>query len=176
MSTLRFVTWNVRGAGSREKRLKIFNRLSDLQADIVFLQETHMSKTPTYTLTSPQFPHAYSACYNSKQRGVAILINRRIHFSISNNITDPEGRFIILNLSILNMHLCIANIYGPNVDDPSFFHNIFTALSDHSDTKLIIGGDFNLVLHPKIDSPRTNIGSKSFFTKTYTRQRGITLN
>uniref|UniRef100_A0AAR2K4Y7 exodeoxyribonuclease III n=1 Tax=Pygocentrus nattereri TaxID=42514 RepID=A0AAR2K4Y7_PYGNA len=162
MSTLRFVTWNVHGAGSREKRLKIFNRLSDLQADIVFLQETHMSKTPIYTLTSPLFPHAYSACYNSKQRGVAILINRRINFSISNNITDPEGRFIILNLSILNMHLCIPNIYGPNVDDPSFFHNIFTALSDHSDTKLIIGGDFNLVLHPNIDRLSTAMSQRNW--------------
>uniref|UniRef100_A0A3Q0S610 Endonuclease/exonuclease/phosphatase domain-containing protein n=1 Tax=Amphilophus citrinellus TaxID=61819 RepID=A0A3Q0S610_AMPCI len=69
--------------------------LNDLQADIVFLQETHLSKTSAHTLSSPQFPHMFSACYNSKQRGVAILINRKINFNINKTKIDPEGRFII---------------------------------------------------------------------------------
>ncbi len=41
MGALRFVTWNVNGAGSREKKLKIFSQLKKLQADVVLLQETH---------------------------------------------------------------------------------------------------------------------------------------
>jgi len=118
MSTLRFISWNVHGAGSREKRLKISNKLKDLQADL--------SKTAADVLTTAQFPHVYSACYNSRQRGVAILISRRVNFTINNTVIDPEGRFLIVNLSIQNMNLCIANIYGPNVDDPSFFHSFFT--------------------------------------------------
>lgn len=40
--------------------------------------------------------------------------------------------------------------YGPNVDDPSFFHTVFTSLSTDSDTKLTIG-DFTLVFNLKND-------------------------
>ena len=34
------------GTGSREKRLKISDRLKDLQPDIVLLQEIRLTKTP----------------------------------------------------------------------------------------------------------------------------------
>lgn len=47
MCTLRLVTWNVHGADCREKRLKIFNQLKKLQADVVLLQDTHRSVTAT---------------------------------------------------------------------------------------------------------------------------------
>uniref|UniRef100_A0AAR2JRJ2 Reverse transcriptase domain-containing protein n=1 Tax=Pygocentrus nattereri TaxID=42514 RepID=A0AAR2JRJ2_PYGNA len=177
MSTLRFVSWNVRGVGSREKKVKIINRLNDLQADIVFLQETHVSRTSAHTLSSSQFPHMYSACYNSKQRGVAILINKRINFSIRNTMSDPEGRFIILSLSIQNIDLCIASIYGPNVDDPSFFHTFFTSLADHSDTTLVIGGDFNLVLNAEIDRLSTAVSQRNWqsadILKQYMKDFGL---
>lgn len=101
---MRSVTWNVRGAGTSEKRLKIFNRLQDLQADIVLLQETHLPNSSIDLLTA-QFPHAYSAGYNSRQRGVAILINRRLNFTVENTITDPEGRFVVVTLTTQNTNL-----------------------------------------------------------------------
>ncbi|XP_054631650.1 E3 ubiquitin-protein ligase znrf1 isoform X1 [Dunckerocampus dactyliophorus] len=151
MNSLQFVTWNVRGVGSIEKRQKMFNHLKNTQADIVLLQETHMSKSAVHTLHSPQFPHTYLASYNSKQRGVAILINRRVNFTLHNTITDTEGRYIIMNISVDNVHFCIANIYGPNVDDPSFFHAFFSSLSAHLDTSMISGGDLNLVFNPEVD-------------------------
>lgn len=143
MSMLRFVIWNVRGIGSREKRLKIFKQLKELQADIVLMQETHLSDK-TNTLASPQFPHVFSASYNSKQRGLAILMHKIINFTNINSITDPEGRFIIVSLSIHNRDICIVSLYGPNKAGPSFFHSFFSALSDYSDTALIIGFQFSV--------------------------------
>ena len=101
MTTLRFVTWNVRGVGSYEKRLKVLNHLNNLQADIVLLQETHIPKTEQ-KLSSPHFPHISLASYNSKQRGVAILINRKINLNHISSTVDPEGRYVIINISIHN--------------------------------------------------------------------------
>ncbi len=72
MGALRFVTWNVNGAGSREKKLKIFSQLKKLQADVVLLQETHRPATATDQLKTTEFPNVFTACYNSRQRGVAI--------------------------------------------------------------------------------------------------------
>ena len=81
----------------------------------------------------------------------ATIESRKVNFTVNNTVIDPEGRFLIVNLSIQNMNLCIASTYGPNVDDPSFFHSFFTSLSDHSDNTLIIGGDFNMVSDSGVD-------------------------
>ncbi len=81
----------------------------------------------------------FSACYNSRQRGVAILIHKNVNFTVLNTVIDPEGRFLIIKLSIFDKKLCIVSIYGPNVDDPSFFHGFFTALSEHLDCALVLG-------------------------------------
>ncbi len=139
MGALRFVTWNVNGAGSKEKKLKIFSQLKKLQADVVLLQETHRPATATDQLKTTEFPNVFTACYNSRQRGVAILIHKNVNFTVLNTVIDPEGRFLIIKLSIFDKKLCIVSIYGPNVDDPSFFHGFFTALSEQLDCALVIG-------------------------------------
>uniref|UniRef100_A0A3B3HK86 Uncharacterized protein n=1 Tax=Oryzias latipes TaxID=8090 RepID=A0A3B3HK86_ORYLA len=109
------------------------NILKDLKTDFAFLQETHMSSSSVNILATADFPNVYSAGYNSRQRGVAILINKEVKFTEANKVIDPEGRFIIVTLSTQNMQLCLANVYAPNVDDPKFFHSFFSALSEHTD-------------------------------------------
>ncbi len=94
----------------------------------MLLQETHSPATATDQLKTTEFPNVFSACYNSRQRGVAILIHKNVNFTVLNTVIDPEGRFLIIKLSIFDKKLCIVSIYGPNVDDPSFFHGFFTAL------------------------------------------------
>ncbi len=151
MGALRFVTWNVNGAGSKEKKLKIFSQLKKLQADVVLLQETHRPATATDQLKTTEFPNVFTACYNSRQRGVAIVIHKNVNFTVLNTVIDPEGRFLIIKLSIFDKKLCIVSIYGPNVDDPSFFHGFFTALSEQLDCALVIGGDLNFGLNKEMD-------------------------
>lgn len=151
MAPLTFLTWNIRGVGSQAKRVRVLNHLVNLKADICLLQETHLSDSDYTRIKSTQFSHLYSSHYNSKQRGVCILINKRISFTHNTTITDPEGRFIIINISINNAPITIANIYGPNTDDASFFQNVFSTLSNHSHCPIILAGDFNTVLDPTLD-------------------------
>jgi len=151
MLPLKFLTWNIRGIGSQAKRMKIINHLHKLQADICLLQETHLTDSDQNKLKSPQFTHVFSSTYNSKQRGVSILINNKVSFFHNSTITDTEGRFIIINISVNSNPITIGNIYGPNSDDPSFFHNFFSSISNNSNCPIIIGGDFNTVIDPSID-------------------------
>uniref|UniRef100_A0A3B3HAI8 Reverse transcriptase domain-containing protein n=1 Tax=Oryzias latipes TaxID=8090 RepID=A0A3B3HAI8_ORYLA len=167
MSTLRLVTWNVHGAGTREKRLKVMSKLKDLKTDFAFLQETHMSSSSVNILATADFPNVYSACYNSRQRGVTIMINREIKFTETSTVIDPEGRFIIVTLSTQNMQLCLANVYAPNVDDPKFFHSFFSALSEHTDKSLIIAGDLKMCLDPEMDR-LNNTGNLRIWQSTNT--------
>ncbi len=83
--------------------------------------------------------------------GVAILIHKNVNFTVLNTVIDPEGRFLIIKLSIFDKKLSIVSIYGPNVDDPSFFHGFFTALSEQLDCALVIGGDLNFGLNKEMD-------------------------
>uniref|UniRef100_A0A3B3IJ21 exodeoxyribonuclease III n=1 Tax=Oryzias latipes TaxID=8090 RepID=A0A3B3IJ21_ORYLA len=170
MNSLNIVSWNVRGLGSGPKRLKVLSHLDDLKADIALLQETHLSTQSQDLLCSSKFPVIYSSSYNSKQRGVAVLINKNVTFTHKDTVTDPEGRFVIINISIQNKDYCIASIYGPNVDDSSFFHRFFTSLSVHSDSTIIIGGDVNLVLDPELDRLSTAAAQRTWRIY-YTGQR-----
>lgn len=49
----------------------------------------------------------------------------------------------------------IIIIYGPNNEDPSFFHNFFSILNNLPSSDLIRGGDHNTTLDPTIDKQNT---------------------
>lgn len=100
MQSLKFVSWNVRGFRSQVKRITIINHLKKLGTYIAFLQETHISNSDHGTLTLNNSYNVYSSTYNSKQRGVSLLINKKIPLTVNTFITDPDGRFIIINASI----------------------------------------------------------------------------
>lgn len=79
MPSLKFVSWNICGISSPAKRTKILNHINKLQAKICLLQETHLSETEHNKLKAQHFSQIYSASYNSKKRGVSILINKKYH-------------------------------------------------------------------------------------------------
>lgn len=72
LGTLRFLTWNMCGAGSRERRLKIFNQLKELQANIFLLQELHRPVTATDEPETPEFPNVFATCYNYREREIVL--------------------------------------------------------------------------------------------------------
>lgn len=87
------------------------------------LQETRLANSDLQSLTSKQYDKIFSSTYNSKQRGVSVLVNKNFPLIDNTSITDPDGRFVIMKVSINHIELSLVNIYGLNSDDPSFFHN-----------------------------------------------------
>ena len=67
-------------------------------------------------------------------------------------IKDNDGRFIMLNTTIMGIKITIANIYGPNKDDPDFFMMIHQKIEELStaDHK-VVAGDFNCILDNNLD-------------------------
>lgn len=49
-TNLNFLTWNVKGINNSIKRSKVFAHLKRLNADIIFLQETHLQNKDHYKL------------------------------------------------------------------------------------------------------------------------------
>lgn len=77
---LRFISWNIRGMGNPVRRSKVFAHLKRLNSDLVFLQETHLRVKDQCRLHCPWVGQVFHSNFNSKARGVAILINKKVQF------------------------------------------------------------------------------------------------
>ena len=86
----------------------------------------------------------------SNSRGVSILLNNTFKHGIHRVKTNISGNYIIINITIEGERITIANIYGPNRDQPIFFLNILDYIEDFGNEEYILCGDFNLVLTQKL--------------------------
>lgn len=122
-----------------------------LNTSIDFIQETHLRPEDHLRIRKGWVGQLYHSSFQSKSRGVAILIHKSVPFSVAEVISDPNGRFIFLRGQINGVRLILANIYGPNWDDEAFFKKVLFPLLDLYSNQLILGGDFNCCLDPLLD-------------------------
>ena len=59
---------------------------------------------------------------------------------------------LIVDITIFNIRLTLVNLYDPNSDDPAFYKAILKQVKLFNNKYCIIGGDWNLVLNPDIDT------------------------
>ena len=93
---LRFVSWNVKTKNSPVKRNKVFNHLTHLNTKIAFLQETHLLPSDHLKLRRGWVCQIFHSSFSSKARGVAILIHKSVPFSVTNVVSDINGRYVII--------------------------------------------------------------------------------
>lgn len=96
-------------------------------------------------------PQVYQSNFSRKSRGVAIMIRKNIPFIHSQTISDQRGRYVIVSGTVNSIPLKLVNVYGPNFDDPLFFQNRYSALSNLLDSNVIMGGNFKFILDPVLD-------------------------
>lgn len=145
---MKFLTFNCRGLQDFVKRRKIFHYLRSLESDIIFLQETHSSKSDEVTWKQQWGERIWFSSHNSNSRGVAILIRNSVSFTFKSLYNDPNGRYLLLSASINDVPLILMNLYGPNNDDPDFFLEVFSKLDNFEYSSILCAGDFNVVLGP----------------------------
>ncbi len=146
--TLKLSSFNCRGIHDYVKRRKIFHYLRSIKSDIIFLQETHSSHEDEKFWKYQWGAHAWFSSFSSNSRGVAILISNSVNPVFHSYYADPDGRFLIVSVTINNLPVVLVNVYGPNNDDPDFFLNVFAKIDQFNQSSLIVGGDFNAVLGP----------------------------
>lgn len=121
VGNIRFVSWNVRGIHNPVKRSRVFAHLKSLGSDIIFLQETHLRTTDHGKLKKTWIGQTFSSKSEYRTRGAAILVRRGISFIPLSTISDTRGRYVIVAGELYGARVVLANVYGPNWDDPSFF-------------------------------------------------------
>lgn len=150
-SSVRFISWNVRGVGNATKANKVMAHLQQLKGDVFFLQETHLRNREVMRLKRNWIGKIYHSKFNAKARGAAILIRNSILFEQHKIIADPDGRFVFVSGNLLGSLVILASVYGPNWDDDTFITKLFSSLPNLENYHLIMGGDFNLIQDTVLD-------------------------
>ena len=144
---LKIISSNVRGIKDTNKRGDMWLYLQKLQADIICLQETHLTENDTHTLKLEWNIEYIVSGKSSNSKGVAILLNNTFNNKIIETIIDTEGRYIILNLLINNLiPIQVVNIYGCNNDNHVWFNNLFDIVDNQTMDFVIMTGDWNTAL------------------------------
>lgn len=77
---------------------------------------------------------------DSRSKAVSILISRDAPFELSEEMCDPEGRFVFLKESYGGTPITLANVYFPNRAHVSFCHHIIRERQGFAARCLILGG------------------------------------
>ena len=80
------------------------------------------------------------------------MFNNNFQFNILKCYTDPEGRFIIVDVETEEKILTLVNICAPNRDDPIFFRGVSEKMLSFECDLIDFGGDFNLVCDVEKDN------------------------
>ena len=137
-----------------QKRRDLFQYIRSKKYNIACLQDVHIDRN-MYSYVKAEW--GYNIILSAKEgtnasRGVMILINSNFSCDVGQIITDPDGNFVIMELKVLDKKITLASIYGPNEDKPQFYRNLKQKISDFGNDKVIICGDWNLVLNPDVDT------------------------
>lgn len=153
------LSFNCNGLGDFKKRKDVFDFIRKQEGNIYLLQETHWKKEYENFIRSQWgYDCIISGCSTSSN-GVAILFKNNFEYKINSSICDKEGKFIIIDIEMMHQRIILCNIYGPSQGDkPTFFSTVFNHILSFDNDNIIIGGDWNIALNPKVDSNHpTNI-------------------
>ena len=156
-----------------DKCRQIFNLLHTKNFNMIFLQEIHSTKKMVKQWRNEWGGRAIFSHADSASQGVCILITRNFDTEIHKQVSDTDGRYIILYATINDVKYTLANVYAPNDDDPEFFVNFWQQIDQFKNNFKRVGGDWNLALDTDIDKqgdrnqtyPRAAEIGKTYITK-----------
>ena len=150
---IKILTVNCQGLGDYSKRRDVLNYLKTKKHNVYFLQDTHFTYSEENYIQSQWGYKIICSSFTSNSRGVAILFNNNCELEVHEIVKDDTGNFLVVDVTIEGLKLILVNIYGPNVDSPTFYSNLLNKIENLYNTQyIIIGGDFNLIMDKELDS------------------------
>jgi exonuclease III len=141
---LTVISLNCRGLNDAGKRRDVFHYLREKSYNIYFLQDIHITDKMVSYVTSEWGYQAYFSPFRSNSRGVCILFQNNFEFKVERVIKADDGNSLIVIIQFKGEEFTLVNIYGPNSDEPVYFHTLKDKIKNFKN--IIMGGDFNLVL------------------------------
>ncbi len=157
MSSINIISQNVRGLGDYQKRRKLFNWFHNKSENVFLLQESHSCKEKESIWKTEWGGDIFFSHGSGAARGVCIMFKNNVSKTIHNVLADDNGRYVIIDIEIDGVRLTLANIYGPNDDNPDFYIKLIELIESLPNDNRLIGGDFNLVLDIDKDKKGGNL-------------------
>ncbi|KAK6173986.1 hypothetical protein SNE40_017347 [Patella caerulea] len=152
-SSLKILSMNCRGLGDKQKRRDVFQYLKQKHTNIICLQDVHFNDKKEPIIEAEWRFKTLICGYTTAARGVTILFNNNFEYKLNKICKDTiSGNFIIIDIEVSQKRFILANIYGPNEDNPKFYQNIQSKLQNFQCENMIICGDWNLTLNPEKDT------------------------
>ena len=152
MVSLKVLTCNARGLADKVKRKQVFLYVKSYNPVVVFFQETHSTKNAAKFWRSTWGANMYFAHGTNRAKGVAIALSRNLGEKVLEVKRDVQGRYLLLKLELDGQKFLFVNVYAPNEDDVDFHKELLEQVTQIGDIdQLVIGGDFNIYLDPKLD-------------------------
>ena len=135
------------------KRGNMFLTFSTNKVQIFSCYMKHTGKRTENVIRSQSGFECIVAGPDCASKGVAMLFKNSSEYKIHNILKDDEGRYILIDIEMLNKRLTLANLYAPSsADHPEFFDKVINEVVSMDNELIVIRGDWNVVLNPKIDS------------------------
>ena len=156
---INFISSNVKGLQSTNKRLKLIKYFKDkiVSSGFLFLQETHSTVNDEIKWKDNFKGEVFYSHGKSNSCGVLICFIGSKNFFIRNKLSDNDGRILILDVDIDDENFILINLYNPNTEaEPlktlSKLTETLTKLHLTQNNNIICAGDFNLFFNVKLES------------------------
>lgn len=93
-------------------------------------------------------------------------------FTCKKQIVDPNGRYLLLKGLLQDTEVTILTYYAPNVNPGPFLTHVCSPLVAHRAGTLLLAGDSNLVLNPKLDKYPADTAAPSAVAKRFQQDLG----
>ena len=155
-SKIKILSLNCNGLNNKLKRTSVLSWLASNHKGLTFLQETHSSEA--VELDWNKYASDYNIWYShgtNRARGVCTMIPKQLSYKVVKQISDENGRFLLLHTFIDNSEFVLVNLYAPTKDNPEeqklFLNFVREHLCHFLGKRIIMGGDFNIYMNPELD-------------------------
>ena len=75
-NAIKYISWNIKGVNYPVKHKRVLTHLMGLNANVAFLQETHLRTGETFRMRRDWVGQVFHSNFHSKSRGAAILVDK----------------------------------------------------------------------------------------------------
>ena len=158
-TAIELLSLNTNGIREDRKRQSLFNWLKkthNAENKIIFLQETHTDTENEQQWIDDWGHRKISFAHGTnRSKGVAIIMPNSLDYKVINTELDPNGRYIVMQISIDTINFVLINCYSPTANFSTqqleWLTKIQEILEKYSEMNLIIGGDLNDYFTPHLD-------------------------
>jgi exonuclease III len=158
---IQFITHNVRGIQTMEKRRDYLVWLKKYNKHIIFLQETHTSSLDEIYFKNTWGHEMFFSHGTTKSKGLITIVPKDLLENSKLYYRDLDGRLLIIELKLNDNIYYLINVYAPSLNNETekinFLLKLKNILTPLRNNNLILGGDWNIVLEPEMDKKGFNV-------------------